>query len=86
MNLLYNVLHKIEGNDGPVSINDIARELNVDASAVEGMISFWVNKGRLKRIGGTACVPSGCSTCSMVKGQTGCPFTISGPNGYELRK
>ena len=47
--LLRQVLQEIESAQGPISLNDLSRKLGVEPSALEGMISFLVRKGRLQQ-------------------------------------
>ncbi len=46
--MLQQILQELEATQGPVSLSDLARKLDVERSALEGMIEFWVRKGRLK--------------------------------------
>jgi hypothetical protein len=46
--VLRQVLEELESLKGPVSLNDLSRKLGVEWSALEGMIAFWVRKGRLR--------------------------------------
>ena len=46
--MLNQVLREIEAARGPVSINDLCLKLGVERSALEGMIQFWVRKGRIQ--------------------------------------
>jgi hypothetical protein len=46
--MLHQVLYEFENAAGPVSLNDLARRLKVDRGALDGMIQFWVRKGRIK--------------------------------------
>lgn len=45
--MLYRVLQEIESSRGPVSLNDLSRRLGLERSALQGMIAYWVRKGRL---------------------------------------
>jgi hypothetical protein len=46
--VLKQLLQEIESSQGPLSLDDLSRKLGVERSALEGMIAFWVRKGRLK--------------------------------------
>ncbi|NOX60852.1 MAG: hypothetical protein GXP42_02725 [Chloroflexi bacterium] len=46
--MLHQVLAEIEAASGPIDLNALGRKLGVQPSALEGMIRFWVRKGRLK--------------------------------------
>lgn len=89
--MLHQILHEFENAVGPVSLNDLARKLKVDRSALEGMIQFWVRKGRIKDsyvasspalnvVKGAA--PSACSGLSCAgscPGPQGCPYVMEMP-------
>lgn len=87
MSPLYAVLDAIQHADGPLSLYQLARQLDIEPSAAQGMIDFWVQKGRLRVQGSDAptCTPSGCSTCDT--GPTGCPLLLyAAPRRYEVVK
>jgi hypothetical protein len=72
--MLYRVLHEVESVRGPVSLRELSHKLGVEPSALAGMLSFWVRKGRLQSnclagydlcVGGD-CGPS-CSSCPLAK-------------------
>ena len=46
--MLRQVLQELESAPGPVNINELSQKLGIEQSALEGMIQFWVRKGRLK--------------------------------------
>ena len=49
---------------GEVSLEDLARHFDADPSAIEGMLAFWIHKGRIsKRIEPMAC--AACSACAQ---------------------
>ena len=75
--MLRQVLQELESAVGPVDLNALSGKLGVERSALEGMIEFWVRKGRLKEEYAAgikrACVgddyPAKCSdahVCSLV--------------------
>ena len=45
--VLHQVLSELESAKGPVDLNELGRKLGVERSALDGMIAFWVRKGRL---------------------------------------
>ena len=45
--MLHHVLHEFQSAPGALNLNDLARKLNVERSALEGMIQFWVRKGKI---------------------------------------
>ena len=46
--MLRQVLHEVESAEGSMSLNDLGRKLNVERSALEGMIAYLVQKGKLQ--------------------------------------
>jgi hypothetical protein len=81
--MLQQVLQAFELATGPVSLDELSRQLGMERSALEGMIAFWVRKGRLKEDGGTCgAAGSGCS-CSSHPG--GCSFDHVGPRTIRLQ-
>ncbi|NTW02424.1 MAG: hypothetical protein HGA19_14285 [Oscillochloris sp.] len=80
--MLHRVLQAFETADGPVSLDELSRQLGIERGVLEGMIDFWVSKGRLKESGGAcAKVGSGCS-CSSHPG--GCTFDTVLPRTITL--
>jgi hypothetical protein len=71
------VLTFFEQTDAPLSLAQIARELEVPPARLEGMIQHWVRRGRLREV----VAQENCGTCG-VKGQ--CPFIMELPHAYEL--
>lgn len=85
--MLWQVLHEVEAASAPLDLNELSRRLNVERSALDGMIQFWVRKGRLvddsAGAGRTtvACANHGCGGCA---GGQGCPFTMTMPRTISL--
>ncbi len=86
--MLRQVLQEIELARGPVNINELSQKLGIERSALEGMIEFWVRKGRL-RAGNQpeaalieVCTTGSCScACS---GPVECPYVIKMPQTYTV--
>jgi len=75
---LRTVLQAFERAETPLSLGQLAVELSVAPGLLEGMIDFWVRKGRLRESGNEA---SACGSC----GQKGaCPLVIKMPRRFEL--
>lgn len=74
--VLRQVLNTFENTGGPLSLKQMARELNVEMGMLEGMIQHWVRKGRLRE---SAPLPD-CGTC----GVNNCPFIMQMPRTFEL--
>jgi hypothetical protein len=81
--MLRRVLQAFEETDGPVKLADLSRELGVEPGALEGMVDFWVRKGRIQASGqGSeffACTAAGCSTCGDADS---CPLVAKMPRMY----
>ena len=87
--MLKQVLREIESSSEPLDVAELSRRLGVDRSALEGMIEFWVQKGRLASdavrasAGYPDCSAMGCrSSCT---GLDECPFMIKMPRSYTVR-
>lgn len=79
--MLHQVLHEIAQARGPLSLNDLARRLEVEPGALEGMINFWVRKGRISAGSVEGCASGGCGSCGEV---AGCPFAGKAPRVFFL--
>ncbi len=71
------VLNAFEQTERPISVKQLAADLDVPPAMLEGMIDFWVRKGRLRESGGTA----ECGTCGQ---GDHCPLVIRMPRRFEL--
>jgi hypothetical protein len=84
--MLWRVLREVEAAHGPIDLNELSRRLDVDRSVLDGMIQFWVRKGRLvddaARAGEVACARHGCSVSCT--GAQSCPFTMKTPRTISL--
>jgi len=72
--MLNTVLNAVQQSQGPIRIQELSRKLNIDAAALEGMLDFWVRKGRVRRekgnytgCEGSASCPLSCNNCSKIK-------------------
>ncbi|MFQ3631369.1 FeoC-like transcriptional regulator [Roseiflexus sp.] len=81
--MLYQILDAIEQANGPVSLDELSQQLQIEAGALEGMIAFWVRKGRLKDTTVAACRGSGRG-CTCGAYPTGCVFSHTGPRVIAL--
>ena len=86
--MLHRVLQEIETAHGAVNLNDLSRTLGVERGALEGMIQYWVRKGRIKDDSADTEIPlSSCSSGSCghaCPGPQGCPFVMKLPKTYTL--
>lgn len=74
---LREVLTAFETAPGPVSLAYIGRSLNLDRATLDGMIQYWVRKGKIREVQNA----TKCTTCGE---KTGCPFIMEMPRSYEL--
>jgi hypothetical protein len=74
---LRQVLTVFETADHPLSLPQIARDLDISPDRLEGMIQHWVRRGKIRETGS----PAACGPCGH---QTGCPFVMEIPRSYEL--
>jgi hypothetical protein len=80
--MLQQVLQAIEATNGPLSLDELSRRLGIERGALEGMITFWVHKGRLTEDAVSGCGAGSCSRCAA-RG-TGCVFDHAGPRTISL--
>jgi len=76
--VLKQVLQHFEIRAGAVSLAQMARDLDIDTATLEGMIDYWVRRGRLRASGGSV---QACSACGV---RSGCAFVSKMPRFYEL--
>ncbi len=81
--MLYQILEAIEQTNGPVSLDELSRRLQIEASALEEMITFWVRKGRLKDTSVAGC-SGGRRGCTCGAYPNGCVFSHTGPRVITL--
>ena len=85
--MLRQVLQEIELARGPININELSQKLGIERSALEGMIEFWVRKGRLRSGNQDAAITEVCTTgsCSCAcSGPVECPYVIKIPQTYTV--
>lgn len=82
--MLRKVLEAVEASEGGTDLRTLSRELGIDPGVLEGMILFWVRKGRLVDSSSAASEHTEtniCARCSAVgcAGAETCPFIVSAP-------
>ncbi len=85
--MLNQVLDVIVNTSGPITIGELSRKLGVEPSALEGMIQFWVQKGRLRseddQLSGMYCsCGTGTDSCTPV---SDCIFIAKMPKTYTSK-
>ena len=76
MTPLRQVLTYFENSQIGISINAIAREMEISPGQVGSMVEFWVRKGKIR--------PSPVQDCGSCNVNGNCPFVIEMPLSYEL--
>ncbi len=76
--LLRQVLQIFETAAGPLTLAEVARLLDIEEGILEGMLEYWVRKGRLRKVTPYSRI---CSVCGEAKT---CPFLLNLPARYEL--
>lgn len=79
--MLRQVLETLEQAQGPIPMDELSRQLGIERSALEGMVSFWVRKGRLTEQHASACSGHCGSSCGE---SSTCVFASTGPRTIEL--
>jgi hypothetical protein len=84
--MLWKVLQEVEAAQGLLDLNELSRRLGIDRSALDGMIQFWVRKGRLVDDAGAGCATATCAGhgCGGCAGGQSCPFTMKLPRTISL--
>jgi len=84
--MLREVLHAIESADGPVHVAALSQQLGIERTALEGMIEYWVRRGRLQERAPAEllCAPSAGHCGSTCAGAAGCPFVARMPKSYII--
>ncbi len=85
--MLNQVLCEIENARGPITVSELGRKMEIEPAALEGMIQFWVQKGRLQiqadeREGDNCSCGPGASNCAPVLVRACAQI----PNVYTIQK
>jgi len=83
--MLSQVIHEIESAQGPITVGELSRKLNIEPNALEGMLQFWVRKGRIQD-------DDALEDCSDIAGSCGkscsgtaeCSFIAKMPKTYSV--
>jgi hypothetical protein len=86
--MLRRVLQELESAQSPLDLNELSRKLGLERSALDGMIEFWVRKGRLKddaRQNEQIFATCGGGSCGgTCPGPQGCPYILKMPRTFSL--
>jgi hypothetical protein len=80
--MLRQVLQTVEAAQGPITLVELSRRLDIDPGALAGMLEHWAQRGRLTVDGGSAsacAMGGGCGSCS---GAAACPFMARLPRTF----
>jgi hypothetical protein len=84
--MLNQILQEIKTSKGPMSLPALSHKLGIERGALEGMLMYWVRKGRLKEDNTQASVVCKSGSCgSSCTGIENCPFIAQMPKSYSLR-
>lgn len=76
--MLREVLHRFQNQTAPVSVAQMAREMDTTPEMLRTMIDYWIRKGKLRVAN---CDQETCNTCGA---KSGCPFIVHLPVYYEV--
>lgn len=88
--MLRQVLQELEMAQGPISLEELSRRLDIDRGALRGMIEFWVRRGRLQNHAEAmaaalaTCQTGACRGCGLAP--QGCPSATNLPRMYSLAR
>ena len=74
---LSRLLTLFEESSGALSVRFLAQELEVTSERLEGMVDFWIRKGKIR----VSAALTDCGSCG-VKGD--CPLIMNMPRTFEL--
>ncbi len=88
--MLRDVLQAVETAEGPITLDELSRRLNIDRGVLDAMLDHWSRKGKLfiDTSSETACAgsearPIGCS-CGSGSSSENCPFMARMPRSYTV--
>jgi hypothetical protein len=76
---LRQVLTMFETAVTPLSLPQMAHELGVSLEQLEGMIQYWVRKGKIRE----SAAATECGSCGS---KDGCAFVMEMPRTFELAR
>ena len=85
--MLREVLQAIETADGPIHLAALSQQLGIERSALDGMIDYWVRKGRLqaRNAEDSVCAPAAGHCGGGCAGAAACPFIARMPKSYIMQ-
>lgn len=86
--MINRVLQEVKKSQAPFSVTALSEKLGIDRSALEGMLAFWVRKGRLQEDGQQSTANgkgSECCSCGLAcSGAGNCAFMARMPKIYSV--
>jgi len=86
--MLKQLLVEIKNSHGTIALNELSRKLDIDSGALEGMLTYWAQKGHLRdgdaelASASIECFSGSCGdSCS---GMAACPFIAKMPKTYVI--
>jgi hypothetical protein len=83
--MLNQVLQEIETAKGPITMGELSRKLGIELTALEGMIQFWVQKGRLQVDDQSSDADCGCGSSGACATISDCATVTKLSNAYSLK-
>jgi hypothetical protein len=86
--MINQILREIQNSENAFSLSDLSQKLNIDPAALEGILAYCVQKGRLLENGketfeqGSTCASGGCG--SSCHGIDSCAFIARMPRIYSI--
>ena len=81
--MISQILHEIKNSKGGIRLYALKEKLDVEYSALEGMIQYLVNTGHLIDDARAEDCDSIGSCGAACKGKTACSFTVKLPKTYS---
>ena len=83
--MLNQVLREIETAQGPITVRELSRKLEIEVNALEGMIQFWVRKGRIQDDDASKSCNEEIGDCSTsCCGTAECAFIAKMPKTFSI--
>ena len=74
--MLREVLQAVESAEGPITLSELSRQLNLDPRVLDGMLEHWSHRGKLVVDNGAATVCAGVPTPERLQ-ELGLAWTIT---------
>lgn len=75
---LRSVLDRFNDQSAPISLRQMAHDMDIEPGVLDDMIAYWVRKGKLREVSADG---QACTTCGV---RTACPFIVALPRYYEV--